>query len=72
MFSEYVLPMVDVSVTLHDLRRKVDGVAAEEEVILGLDGKSVAHEDGRVANESSSHTTGDTSRRKSSWLASSF
>lgn len=52
--------MVEVPVTLHNLCRPVDRVAAEEEVVLRGDSEGVAHEDGRVADEGCGHTTGDT------------
>jgi hypothetical protein len=40
--------VVEVPVSLHELRGEVDGVAAEEQVVGGRDGHSVAHEGTRV------------------------
>lgn len=51
--------VVDVSVALHELRGKVDGVAAKEEVICGGDGEGVAHEGTGVEGEGGGHGTGD-------------
>lgn len=56
----YALPVVQVSVCLYALCGEVDGVAAEEEVVYGRDGESVAHEDGRVANQGCRHWARDT------------
>lgn len=55
-----VLPVVQVAVSLSQLGGEVDGVAGEQEVVLGGDGKGVAHESSRVDNESTGHLAGDT------------
>ena len=54
------VPVLQVSVSLGELRRAVDEVAAEEEVVLGRHGEGVAHEDGRVDGQSTRHLSGDT------------
>jgi hypothetical protein len=56
----YVLPIVQVSVSLCQLRTKIDSVACEEKVVLGCDGHRVAHESGRVDDQGASHGSGDT------------
>jgi hypothetical protein len=38
------VPVVQVPVSLHELRAEVDGVAPEEQVVGGRDGHGVAHE----------------------------
>jgi hypothetical protein len=54
-----ILPVVQISITLCNLGGEVDDVAAEEKIVLGRDGQSVAGEDGRVEGEGASHGTGD-------------
>jgi hypothetical protein len=54
-----LLPVIHVAVTLDDLGAEVDGMAAEEEVVLGRHRQSVAREDGGVHDKCSSHTAGD-------------
>lgn len=56
----YVLPVLDVAVTLGSLCAEVDQVASEEEVVPGLNGHGVAHEGGAVTDKSCGHGTGDT------------
>ena len=58
-----VLPVVQVAVSLSKLGGEVDGVAGEQEVVLGGDGESVAHESCRVNDESTGHLAGDTVER---------
>lgn len=53
------MPILYVAVPLCDLRCEVDGVAGEEEVVLGCDGEGVSHEDGGVAGQGQSHFAGD-------------
>lgn len=50
---------VQVSVHLGELSRLVDQVAAEEEVIGGLDGQGEAHKGCRVDAEGEGHLAGD-------------
>lgn len=40
----YVLPIVDVPISLRQLRSEIDEMASEQEVVLGADGEGVAHE----------------------------
>jgi hypothetical protein len=56
----YVLPVLDVTVTLGCLSTKVDHVASEEKVVPRLDSHCVAHEGSAVTDKSSGHGTGDT------------
>jgi hypothetical protein len=60
MIRKYVLPVLDVTVTLGCLSTKVDHVASEEEVVPRLDSHGVAHESSAVTDKSSGHGTGDT------------
>lgn len=53
------MEVIDVSVTLDELRALVDEVASEEEVVFGSYGHGVAHEDCGVDYQGSSHFTGD-------------
>jgi hypothetical protein len=53
-------PVVQEPVSLCDLGGAVDEVAAEEEVVLGLDGERVPHEDGAVEGEGQGHWAGYT------------
>ena len=56
----YVLPVLDVAVTLGSLCTKVDHVASEEKVVPGLNSHGVTHEGSAVADKSCGHGTGDT------------
>lgn len=56
----YVLPVVEVSVSLSDLCAEVDEMATEQKVVYGSDGHGVTHEGGRVTGESKSHGSRDT------------
>jgi hypothetical protein len=56
----YVLPVLDVTVTLGSLCAEVDHVASEEEVVSGLHGHGVAHEGSAVTDKSCGHGTRDT------------
>lgn len=58
LFPAHVV-VVDVPVSLDELRGEVDGVAAEEEVVCGRDGQGVAHESARVEGEGARHAAGD-------------
>lgn len=53
------VPVVEVPVPLHKLRGKVDSVAAEEEVVCGCNGESVAHKCARVEGQRTSHAARD-------------
>lgn len=57
---EHILPVIQVPISLCQLRRTVDEMAAKEEVVARLDGHSIAHEDGTVARKSEGHTAGNT------------
>lgn len=59
------LPVCQVPVSLGSLSTKVGQVASEKEVVLGRDGKGVAHEGGSVDNQGAGHRAGDTVERKS-------
>lgn len=63
-----VLPVAQVTVALRSLCGEVDQVAAKEEVVLRADGQGVAHEDGGVAGQGSSHGTGNAVAPVSTWL----
>ena len=68
-----VVPVVQVPIPLHNLRGKVDGVAAEEEVVCGRDGERVTHEGCRVEGEGGGHAAGDArcvSAGRASWCGS--
>jgi hypothetical protein len=54
------VPVVEVPVSLHELRAEVDGVAAEEQVVGGRDGHGVAHEGTRVEGQGAGHAARDT------------
>lgn len=54
-----ILPVIQVPISLYGLRRKVDRVAGEEEVVLGRDGEGVAHECCGVDDESAGHGAGN-------------
>lgn len=54
-----ILPILQIAVPLRDLRGEVDGVAREQQVVLGLDGEGVAHEGARVDGQRGSHLAGD-------------
>jgi hypothetical protein len=56
----YVLPVLNVTVTLGSLCTKVDHVASEEKVVPGLDGHGVTHESRAVTDKSCGHGTRDT------------
>lgn len=56
----YVLPVLNVAVTLGSLCAEVDQVASEEKVVPGLNGHGVAHESRAVTDKSGGHGTGDT------------
>lgn len=60
MAGVYVLPVLDVTVTLGSLCAKVDHVASEEEVVSRLNSHGVAHESSAVTDKSCGHGTGDT------------
>lgn len=53
------LPVVQVAVALGHLGAEVEGVAGEEEVVLGLDGEGVAHEGGGVDGQGTGHLARD-------------
>lgn len=55
-----VLPVVEITVSLGSLGTEVGQVAGEQEVVLGGDGKRVAHEGSGVDDQSTGHGTGDT------------
>jgi hypothetical protein len=61
--SQDSLVVIHKPVSLDDLRGHVDGVAAEEEVVLGRDGQGVAGEGRAVDGESTRHGTRDPARR---------
>lgn len=61
LLAAVVVP-VDVAVPLRQLRDLVDQVAAEEEVVLRLDGERVAHERGRVDGQGKRHLARDAAR----------
>jgi hypothetical protein len=54
-----LLVVVVPSVSLNTLRRGVDYVTCEEQVILWLNSESIACKDGGVDDKSASHATGD-------------
>jgi hypothetical protein len=56
----YVLPVLNVAVTLGSLCTKVDHVASEEKVVPRLDGHGITHESSAVTDKSCGHGTGDT------------
>lgn len=56
----YVLPVLNVAVTLGSLCAEVDQVASEEEVVPRLNGHGVTHECAAVTDESCGHGAGDT------------
>ena len=58
--AEYILPVIQVPISLCQLRRTVDEMAAKEKVVARLDSHSIAHEDGTVARKSEGHTAGNT------------
>ena len=53
------IPVVEVSVSLDDLRGEVDGVAAKEQVVGWADGQRVAHKRCRVERQGARHAAGD-------------
>lgn len=61
LLAAVVVP-VDVTVPLRQLRELVDQVAAEEEVVLWLDGERVAHERGRIDGQGECHLARDAVR----------
>lgn len=54
-----ILPVIQVSISLYGLRRKVDRVAGKEEVVLGRHGEGVAHECCGVDDEGAGHGAGN-------------
>jgi hypothetical protein len=56
----YVLPVLNVAVTLGSLCAEVDQVASEEEIVSRLNGHGVTHECAAVTDESCGHGAGDT------------
>jgi hypothetical protein len=57
--SKDSLPVRHPAVPLRQLRRAVDHVAPEQEVVLGRDGEGVAREDGRVDGQGGRHAARD-------------
>jgi len=56
----YVLPVLNVAVTLGSLCAEVDQVATEEEVVPRLHSHGIAHECAAVTDKSCGHGAGDT------------
>lgn len=56
----YVLPVLDVTVTLGCLCTEVDHVASEEKVVPRRDSHGVTHEGRAVTDKSCGHRAGDT------------
>lgn len=50
---------MQIPITLRDLRRKVDRVAAKQQVVFGRHGEGVTREGGRVDNQSGGQLAGD-------------
>lgn len=57
-----ILPVIQVSVSLYGLRSKVDRMAGEQKVVLGPDGKGVAHECCGVDDKGAGHGAGNAVR----------
>ena len=56
--------VLQVPVSLRELRALVDEVAQEEEVVLRLDGECVAHEGCRVDYQGACHLAGDSGKKE--------
>lgn len=63
--ADNILPVVQIPVSLRDLRAEVDGVTSEEEVVLRGDGESVAGESSRVDDQGTCHCSGDAGEKNS-------
>ena len=55
-----ILPIIQISISLSQLRTFVDEMTAEEKIIPRLNGQSVTHERGRIDDQSRRHFSRDT------------
>lgn len=63
-----ILPVVQITVCLGSLGAEVGEMAGEEEVVLGCNGKGVAHESSGIDDKSTSHGAGNTKKQAISTL----